>query len=212
MLEATGLTFSYGDGRRFSFPDLRCQPGAHWLVLGESGTGKTTFLHLLAGLRTPTAGSVMLNGTDLHRLPQGQVDRYRGSHIGLVFQTAHFLQALTLRQNLVLAQRLAGRPADPAAADALLGRLGLAHRADALPRHCSQGEQQRASIGRAVINGPTVVLADEPTSALDDRHCAEVISLLEEYSGSCGAALVIVTHDQRLKGRSFQTLTLERHA
>lgn len=212
MLEAKGLTFSYADGRGFSFPDLRCEPGAHWLVLGESGSGKTTFLHLLAGLRTPTAGSVMLDGTDLHRLPQGQVDRFRGSHIGLVFQTPHFLQALTLRQNLVLAQRLAGKPADPAAADALLARLGLAHRADALPRHCSQGEQQRASIGRAVINSPAVVLADEPTSALDDRHCTEVIALLEEYSGSCGAALVIVTHDQRLKGRSFQTLTLERHA
>lgn len=212
MLEATGLTFAYEDGRSFSFPDLHCAPGAHWLVLGESGTGKTTFLHLLAGLRTPTAGRVMLNGTDLHRLPAGQVDRFRGSHIGLVFQTPHFLQALTLRQNLVLAQRLAGRPADPAAATVLLERLGIAHRADALPRRCSQGEQQRASIGRAVINRPAVVLADEPTSALDDRHCGEVLALLEETSGACGASLVIVTHDQRLKGRSYQTLTLERHA
>ncbi len=212
MLDATGLTFSYEAGRTFSFPDLRCEPGAHWLVLGESGTGKTTFLHILAGLRTPTSGRVLLNGMDLHGLPGGQSDRFRGSHIGLVFQTPHFLQALTLRQNLVLAQRLAGRPADPAHADALLERLGLAHRAHALPRHSSQGEQQRASIGRAVINSPAVVLADEPTSALDDRHSGEVISLLEEYSGSCGASLVIVTHDQRLKGRSFQTLTLERHA
>lgn len=211
MIEATRLTFSYKEGPQFYFPDFKCRAEEQWLVLGESGSGKTTFLHLLAGLRTPAGGQVKVKGIDLQDVSSGSIDQFRGKHIGLVFQTPHFLQALTIRQNLALAQKLAGNPVDYSKVDALLDRLGIGHRGKALPRHCSQGEQQRASIGRAVINQPAILLADEPTSALDDKHCFEVLALLDEHSRSGKSALIIVTHDQRLKGRISKSITLSTH-
>ncbi len=211
MIDATRLLFSYPGGVQFRFPDFSCKSEEQWLVLGESGSGKTTFLHLLAGLRTPQSGQVKVQGTDLQSLSAGAIDQFRGKHIGIVFQTPHFLQALTIRQNLALAQKLAGNQVDYKQVDALLDRLGIGHRGHALPRHCSQGEQQRASIGRAVINHPAILLADEPTSALDDKHCNEVLALLDEQSKASKSALIIVTHDQRLKGRIPQTITLSTH-
>lgn len=212
MIESQGLQFAYPGGAVLRFPDLHCGPQGEWLILGESGSGKTTMLQLLAGLRKPTAGKVMLNGTDLHGLSGSRLDRFRGKYIGLVFQTPHFLQALNIRQNIALAQQLAGKSVDYAQVDAMLDRLGIGHRAHARPLQCSQGEQQRASIARALINRPALLLADEPTSALDDRHCREVLDLLAEQSRASQAALIIVTHDQRLKDRISNTLTLSAHA
>ena len=211
MIEATGLQFSYPDSSPLEFPDLRCAPREHWLILGESGCGKTTYLHLLAGLRTPTSGMVSIDGTNLHALNGRERDRFRGRHIGLVLQTPHFLQALTINENVLLAQKLAGHPLDTSRVQTMLDRLGIAHRAQAYPRQCSQGELQRASIARALINRPALLLADEPTSALDDTHCREVLNLLEEHSDASNATLVIVTHDQRLKGQIPHTITLRPH-
>lgn len=212
MIECQGLQFAYPGGATLRFPDFYCGARGEWLILGESGSGKTTMLQLLAGLRKPTAGRVMLNGTDLHSLSGSRLDQFRGQYIGLVFQTPHFLQALNIRQNIALAQKLAGKAVDYTQVDAMLDRLGIGHRAQAHPHQCSQGEQQRASIARALINRPALLLADEPTSALDDRHCREVLGLLEEQSRASQAALIIVTHDQRLKDRITNTLTLTAHA
>lgn len=194
-----------------SFPDFHCGERDQWLILGESGCGKSTFLQLLAGLRQPLRGEVTIAGQLLSAQPAHQLDQFRGQHIGIIFQTPHFLQALTIHQNISLAQHLAGRPRDTRAVDQLLDALGIAHRGKARPAECSQGELQRASIARALINRPSVLLADEPTSALDDHHCQEVRTLLETRSQAAGTALVIVTHDQRLKQFFPQTLTLQRH-
>ena len=119
-------------------------------------------------------------------------------------------QAYDLRYD-ALAQRLAGKEVDLLRIHALLDKLGLLHRLNAYPRHCSQGEQQRISIARALINRPDILLADEPTSALDDRHCREVLHLLQEQAADCRSALIIVTHDQRIKDQIPHTITLERH-
>lgn len=211
MIEASSLSFHYPGGAVISFPDIRCDAGDQLLILGESGTGKSTLLQLLAGLRQPDTGSVRIHGTVLGSVPRGKRDQFRGQHIGLIFQTPHFLQALNVEQNIALAQRLAGQEVDVLRIHALLDKLGLHHRRTAYPRHCSQGEQQRISIARALVNQPDILLADEPTSALDDRHCREVLAMLQEQAADSRSALIIVTHDQRIKDQIPHTITLERH-
>ncbi|GAB4414724.1 MAG: ATP-binding cassette domain-containing protein [Bacteroidia bacterium] len=207
-LRCEALGFAYSPAATFRFPDFETRRGEPFLILGESGRGKTTLLHLLAGLLRPQSGHVYVAGQDLGRFSNRQLDRFRGRHIGLVFQRAHFIDALSVAENLALAQSLAGLKPDPARIHDLLGRLSVQHKAQALPRRLSMGEQQRVAIARALVNRPGVVLADEPTSSLDDRNTAQVIDLLEEQSAQDQATLVIVTHDKRLKSRFAQSLTL----
>jgi putative ABC transport system ATP-binding protein len=172
-------------------------PGAHHLLLGCSGSGKTTLLHLVAGLLSPGSGRILVAGADMSGATPAGRAAIRRRHIGIVFQTIRLVGALTLAENLALAQRLAGRP-DPAFARLLLARLGLDGLAARKPRELSQGEAQRAGIARAIATRPTLLLADEPTSALDDRNAAEVATLLLESAAEAGATLLIATHDARL--------------
>lgn len=199
MLKTHQLTFSYDQQNQFEFPDINCQKGETWLLLGQSGSGKTTMLHLLAGMLRPKEGTIEINETNLSKLSASQLDRFRGNHVGVIFQKPHFLQALTVAENLALAQKLAGQPVDNQRIKALLERLNIGSKINQKPNRLSQGEQQRASIARAIINQPDLILADEPTSALDDINTSEVLSLLEEQAKELNAALLIVTHDGRLK-------------
>lgn len=201
MLQTTALEYQYKNSPLFQFPNMNCGDAEQWLILGHSGCGKTTLLHLLAGLLAPKSGRIELAGQDIGRLRRSELDAFRGKHIGIVFQQAHFIQALSVRQNLHLAQSLANLPTDRQRINDLLERLNLGHKATKLPNELSVGEQQRVSIARALINRPTLILADEPTSALDDLNAHEVTLLLEEQAREQGATLLIVTHDQRLKAR-----------
>jgi lipoprotein-releasing system ATP-binding protein len=202
MLKTTDLEFSYGGGLiGFRFPDFACAPGQHWLMLGASGCGKTTLLHLLAGLLKPTGGQIKVSGADLAQFSGSKLDRYRGQNIGIVFQGAHLIRSLNLTENLVLAGRLAGNSESELDISDTLNRLNLYHRRHASVNELSQGEKQRASIARALINKAPLILADEPTSALDDKNCYAVLDLLEEQSKLYNSTLLIVTHDQRLKDR-----------
>jgi putative ABC transport system ATP-binding protein len=178
------------------------------LVLGQSGTGKTTFLHLLAGLLKPTQGSITIAGAATTAMSDNALDKYRGQHVGIVFQTAHFVEALTVEENLLLPFFLSGKKVDSTRAALLLKRLNLTDKANKLPRWLSVGEQQRVAIARAVIHSPSVIFADEPTSALDDVNAQQVIGLLEEQAKESGASLMIVTHDQRLKDYFSKRITL----
>ena len=177
-------------------------------VLGPSGCGKTTFLHLLAGLLKPTSGNVEILGDDITRMGGAQLDRFRGQHIGMVFQRLLLMPALTVRQNIELAQRLSRKPRDTTRIDALLDQLGIAELSNQKPRTLSQGQAQRVAIARALVHGPAVVLADEPTSALDDDHALAALELLRESATDAGAALLIVTHDQRVRGRLDRELDM----
>lgn len=201
MLQTNQLNFSYDKKNQFQFPDIKCGAGENWLLLGQSGSGKTTLLHLLAGLLHPTSGKVEIGGTDTSTLSAGELDRFRGNKIGIVFQKPHFIKSLTVGENLALAQKLAGQPVDNQRIMDLLARLNIGEKINKKPQNLSQGEQQRASIARAVINRPALILADEPTSALDDLNTKEVIDLLEEQAAEVNATLLIVTHDSRLKDR-----------
>ena len=208
MFEVKDIQFSYPNGTPIVFPDMHFKAGEEWLILGPSGCGKTTLLHLLSGLLKPNSGKLVLNGTSLPDLSRNKMDRFRGKHIGIVFQQSHFMGSLTVLDNVIISQRLAGKKRDKQKAKAVLERLGLAHRLDFLPARLSTGERQRASIARAVIGEPTVILADEPTSALDDNNTAEVLDLLREQAKVYNSTLVIVTHDARLKDKISNRIEL----
>ena len=204
MLKFNDVRFQYPSGPRFEFPDFSCQQGEHLLLLGESGKGKTTLLHLLAGLLKPNEGSISLKSQDMCSMSGRDLDKFRGENIGIVFQTAHFVKSLNVIDNLILPQYLTGVPIDRKKALDVLDRLNLNNKAYKKTTNLSIGEQQRVAIARALINDPKLILADEPTSALDDKNSTEVISLLEQQASISGSALIIVTHDQRLKEK-FET-------
>ncbi|TXF88416.1 ABC transporter ATP-binding protein [Neolewinella aurantiaca] len=200
MLSSTNLSFTYPGGEVLKFPDLVCPAGETRLLLGKSGSGKTTMLQLLAGLRKPATGSVVINGQNLNELSGAELDYFRGQNVGMIFQTAHFIRALSVRENLAIAQQLAGKPIDRPRIDGLLEELDLGGKGNALPGKLSVGQQQRAAIARAIINQPAVIFADEPTSALDDDNTRQVIQLLQRQAEAVKATLLIVTHDNRLTG------------
>jgi putative ABC transport system ATP-binding protein len=192
-------------------PRWEAAQGEHVLILGPSGSGKSTLLHIMAGLLTPTEGRVLIAGEDLRQLTPAALDRFRGRHIGIVFQRLHLVSALTAFDNVRLAQYLAGLPQDPERIEGVLERLGIADKRDAYPPTLSFGEAQRAALARALVNDPKLILADEPTSNLDDAHCTQVLHLLEEQARSCDATLVVATHDQRIKARIATRLALGGH-
>lgn len=208
MLSTKDLRFKYPDGPAFAFPDIACGKGEHLLIIGESGKGKTTLLHLLAGMLKPESGQVSISGQITSNLSDAALDKFRGAHVGIVFQTAHFVESLSVLDNLVLPQFLSGKKITRDKAIDVLTRLNLKHRIHQKPTLLSVGEQQRATIARAMMNNPDVILADEPTSALDDKNANEVIALLEEQARTTGASLIIVTHDKRLKDRFSKQVQL----
>ncbi len=208
MLSTQNLSFNYPKAEPFTFPDLNVQAGEVKLVLGESGAGKTTLLHLLAGLLNPTSGTIQIGEQRLDVLSGAAKDRFRGSNVGIVFQSAQFVRSISVLQNLYLARTLAGLDRNETLCKELLSDLGISERMNAKPNELSVGERQRASIARALSTEPKIVLADEPTSALDDTNCLVVADLLEHAVTNRAAALVVVTHDQRLKNRFQNTVTL----
>ena len=188
--------------------DLEVTPGAALAVVGASGSGKSTLLALLAGLDTPTAGTVHLDGQDLFALDEDQRAELRGRLLGFVFQSFQLLPALTALENVMLPLELAGRDDAEALAREMLGRVGLAERLAHYPKHLSGGEQQRVALARAFVVRPKLLLADEPTGSLDADSGGGVISLLFEINREYGTTLVLVTHDETLAARCARVVRL----
>ena len=191
MLSLKGVRHRYGAQEVLRIERFEAAQGEKWLVLGPSGSGKSTLLHLIAGLLKPSEGTVEA-----------------ARPVGIVPQKLHLIASLTVAENLLLAQYLAGARQEPARAAQVLASVGLAERAAARPRELSHGEAQRAAVARAVMNRPRLLLADEPTSNLDDAHCAAALDLLEAQAAECGATLVVATHDARAKPRFGKRLEL----
>ena len=205
MLLTQNLQFRHPGGPLLSFPDLSVGTGETLLVLGPSGCGKTTLLHLLAALLRPASGSITVGDTELEKLSPTRADRFRGQHIGMVHQQTPFVAALTVGENI----RLSPFARERAAAEKLAQRLGIGELWHRMPAGLSVGERQRMAIARALVTQPRLILADEPTSALDRTHCDTVVALLQEQAAEHGAALVIVTHDERLRAQIPRTVELQ---
>ena len=199
MISSQNLHFSYSLNKHFSFPDLECNNNEALLILGQSGRGKTTLLHLLALLLQPASGKIAVDGIALENISPSKAAEIRAQKIGIIYQKAHFVGALTVLDNILMTNYLAGKTQNTEKAFYLAEQLGFADHLQKKTNQLSQGEQQRVSIARALMNDPNVILADEPTSSLDDENCRKVIELLKKQSSVIGASLVVVTHDQRLK-------------
>ncbi|MEL1245487.1 ATP-binding cassette domain-containing protein [Flavobacterium sp. DGU11] len=208
MISTKNIRFSYGKGTDFNFPDIAASGGSSLLITGGSGKGKTTLLHLLGGLLRPQQGEVIIENTNIATLSEKKLDHFRGRNIGLVLQQAYFVASLNVLENVVLASWLATGKQATQKAKELLAQLGLTEHLHKLPTQLSIGQQQRVSIARALINEPKLLLADEPTSSLDDENAFKVADMLDSLAKQYGTALVIVTHDQRLKDRFPNQISL----
>jgi len=208
MISTKNITFSYNKDQNFIMPDLFCQAGSTILVTGNSGKGKTTYLHILAGLLKPKSGEIFIDNNEISQLNGSKGDKFRGKNIGVVFQKSHFIASLSVLENLEMASWLATGKKHTKRAKELLNKLDILEQAHKQPSQLSVGQQQRVSIARALINEPKVLLADEPTSSLDDKNADNVIELLETLSKEYKAALIIVTHDSRIKAKFTNQITM----
>ena len=198
MIKTKGIEFNYDNQVFFKFQDINLKSSENLLIIGSSGIGKTTLLHLLAGLLESSSGSIKLFEEELSELSSHQLDRFRKNNIGIVFQRPHFINSLTVKENLELAQYIANKK-DSKRIENILKNLNIFDKSNKKTNQLSQGEKQRASIALAIVNSPKLILADEPTSSLDDINCDNVIKLLKKQAIDFGAQLIVITHDSRLK-------------
>lgn len=198
MIRTQDLRYQYPDGPCLAFPDVDLPQGAVLLLSGPSGCGKSTWLALVAALVAPTAGSIAVAGQTLNALKSVAADAWRARAIGFLPQKLHLSAALSVYQNLAMAQWAAGRPEDGARIHAALQALAVDDLADRKPGQLSGGQAQRVALARAVLLQPQVILADEPTASLDDEAAAQAVGLLLDTARAQGATLVIATHDARV--------------
>ncbi len=204
LLDITDLqkSFSSPDGERtliVDVPRFTLAAGEQVAVRGASGSGKTTFLNLIAGILQADTGTITLDGNNMTTLSESGRDRVRAKTIGYVFQNFNLLQGYTAHENVMLGM-LFGSGVDAARARGLLERVGLSHRINYRPSQLSIGQQQRVAVARALANKPKLVLADEPTGNLDQRHAGEALALIREVCRENGAALLLVSHDPAILG------------
>lgn len=205
LLEIRGLRKAYrtpegGTATVVDIAEFDLEASRQVALSGASGSGKTTFLNLIAGILTPDAGSVRLDGVEISSLPEAARDRVRATKIGYIFQTFNLLQGYTCLENVLLGMSFGPGP-DRAWAETLLRRVGLGERLRHYPRQLSTGQQQRVAVARALANRPRLVLADEPTGNLDHHSAGESLRLIREACGESGAALLLVSHDRDVLGQ-----------
>ncbi|HWA28273.1 MAG TPA: ABC transporter ATP-binding protein [Lacunisphaera sp.] len=199
LLQITGLRKSFvtPEGQRkviVDLPAFSLAAGQQLALRGESGSGKTTFLHLVAGILAADAGTIQVAGTDMTGLSEHARDKLRAQNIGYIFQTFNLLQGYSCLENVLLGMAF-GAGVDRKRGQAMLERVGLGHRLRHYPRQLSTGQQQRVAVARALASHPKLVLADEPTGNLDRRNAREALALIRETCRENGAALLLVSHD-----------------
>ena len=178
-------------------------------IVGPSGSGKSTLLHLLGGVDKPTSGKVYINDVDIYNLKEKDLSIFRRRNVGLIYQFYNLIPVLSVKENILLPAELDNRKIDKDYLDDLLKTLGLKERANHLPNELSGGQQQRTSIGRALINRPSIVLADEPTGNLDSENSKEVLELLKLSVRKYNQTLIMITHDPSIALQADRVITIE---
>jgi putative ABC transport system ATP-binding protein len=199
VIETRSLRYQYPGGPSLSFSDSDVPQGATLLLRGDSGAGKSTWMALVAGLLTPTAGEVVVAGQALSQLSRAARDGWRARTLGFLPQKLHLSEALSVEHNLALAFYAAGLAEDPDAIQRALNQLGVGELARRRPSQLSGGQAQRVALARSILLKPQVILADEPTASLDDPAALTGLRLLETCAFQCNATLVIATHDRRVR-------------
>ncbi len=215
LINVNSLSKTFGNGhaavKAIQDVSLKIESGDIVLIMGPSGSGKTTLISMIGTLMTPTAGEISIDGVDVTKLSNSKLADFRLHKLGFVFQSFNLLAALNAEQNVMI-PLLAGNTSKPRArkrADKLLGQLGMSHRLQHVPSSLSGGEKQRVAVARALVNEPKVILADEPTANLDSKTGKEVMTLLCNIACVEGKAVIIVSHDPRLKDMAKRVITIE---
>ena len=212
MIEVQGLKKSIRNGNRtvdiLKGLNLHIEEGQFVAIMGASGSGKSTLLGLLAGLDSPSEGTVLIDGTDISRMPEDALAQVRGRKIGFVFQSYQLIPTLTAFENVLLPHELNGTGDGKSRARALLESVGLGDRLHHYPVQLSGGEQQRVALARAFVVEPPIVMADEPTGNLDSTNGEHVLELLTQRNRDAGTTLVLVTHDRQIADRADRVIVL----
>lgn len=210
IIEAVNITKSFGSLQVLKGVSVSIQKGEIVTIVGASGAGKTTFLQIAGTLMKPGSGTLQVNGTDINRMRDRELARFRNRHIGFVFQFHHLLPEFTALENVCIPAFIAGVSRSDAVsrANEIIKFLGLGHRLEHKPNELSGGEQQRVAVARALINNPDVILADEPSGNLDSNNKKELHELFFTLRSKYNQTFVIVTHDNDLAGMSDRTITM----
>lgn len=213
LLEVNKLSKVYkqGDTNVIALDEISfsVEKGDFIAIVGASGSGKSTLLHIMAGVDTATDGSVLLDNTTVTTLDQESLTIFRRRQIGLIYQFYNLIPLLDIRENIILPIELDGQPVDEEYLNNLIDSLGLTRRIHHLPNQLSGGEQQRVSIGRALMNRPTLILADEPTGSLDKSNSKEIINILKHANETMAQTILMVTHDETIAMQAKRIITLE---
>lgn len=213
VLKIENLTKVYGAGnsevRALDGVSFTVEKGEFLAIIGPSGSGKSTLLHILGAVDRPTSGKVWLNGQDVYAQNEEQLAIFRRRQVGLIYQFYNLIPVLNVVENMTLPVLLDGRKVNQERLDELLTTLDLTERRNNLPNQLSGGQQQRVSIGRALMNAPSVVLADEPTGNLDSKNSQEIVELLRQSNQRYGQTLIIITHDENIALQADRILAIE---
>lgn len=213
ILKIEHLTKIYGTGentvRAVDDISFSVEKGEFLAIIGPSGSGKSTLLHIIGGVDRPTSGKVYLNGQDVYAQNEEALAIFRRRQVGLIYQFYNLIPVLDVVENMTLPVLMDGRRVNGERLRELLNVLGLTERQKNLPNQLSGGQQQRVSIGRALMNAPSVVLADEPTGNLDSRNSQEIVELLKQSNRKYGQTLVIITHDENIALQADRVIAIE---
>ena len=213
IVKVENLTKSYGNGEAkvdaLKNVNLSIHKGEFVAIVGPSGSGKSTLLHLLGGVDSPTSGKVYINDVDIYSLKEKDLSIFRRRNVGLIYQFYNLIPVLSAKENILLPSELDNRKVEKDYLEDLLKTLGLNGRENHLPNELSGGQQQRTSIGRALINRPSIVLADEPTGNLDSKNSKEVLELLKLSVKKYNQTLIMITHDANIALQADIVITIE---
>ena len=213
ILRASHLCKTYGKGenevRALDDVSFSIEKGEFVAIVGTSGSGKSTLMHILGGVDRPDSGSVYMDGQDIYKQNDEQLAIFRRRQVGLIYQFYNLIPVLDAVENMTLPALLDGRKVEKSRIDQMINDLGLKGREHHLPNQLSGGQQQRVSIGRALINSPTVILADEPTGNLDSKNSQEIMNLLRLSNEKYHQTLTIITHDEEIANQSMHLIRIE---